>query len=142
MERALETIKPVNAIQPASRAAGTVNGDAIDTAGFSDIVYTIAAGAIDAGITGVDVKIQESADGSTGWADITSAAIASLDGDDDGAVPTIGVRCGGRAAGTRKRYQRAVLVVAGTGNAVCGVVCHLTQPSSAPVTNTPVSVLA
>lgn len=141
MERNLEVTKKVNAIQPASQAAGTVNGSAIDTLGFDEANYTVPTGAIDAGITGVDVKIQESADGSTGWADITGAAIVSLDGADDGAIPAIGIRIGGRAAGTRKRYQRPVLVVAGTGNAVCGVVCDLTSPHKAPVTNTPASVL-
>jgi|GEM_PF-4793100 len=141
MERTLEVTKKVNAIQPASRAAGAVNGDAIDTADHDEVSYTLTTGAIDAGITGVDLKIQESADGSTGWADITGAAITSLDGDDDGAIPTIGIRTGGRAAGSRMRYQRPVLTVAGTGNALCGVTCDLTKPHVAPVTNTPASVL-
>ena len=141
MNRHLEAVKKVNALPSAGRSANTYNGDAIDTLGFDEIDYTINAGAIAAGITSVNAKVQESADGSTGWADITDAAITALDGDDDNAIPSIGIRLGGRAVGNRKRYQRIVVVIAGTDEAEIGVVADLVKPHSAPVTNTPASVL-
>ncbi|MEP0848131.1 MAG: hypothetical protein HRF50_15075 [Phycisphaerae bacterium] len=141
MERLLEVSKVVNAIQPASRTAGTVNGGAQDTDGYAEASFILTTGAIDAGITNVSIAIEESADGSTGWTAITGAATVALDGDGDGAIPTVAVRLSGRAAGTRKRYLRPVLTVAGTGNAVAGVVLVLNNASNAPVTNTPASVL-
>lgn len=141
MERLLETAKVMNAIQPASRAAGTVNGAAQDMDGFGEASFILQTGAIDAGITDVSVAIEESDDGSTGWTAITGAETTALDGDDDGAIPTVAVRLAGRAAGTRKRYLRPVLTVAGTGNAVAGVALVLSDALTAPVTNTPASVL-
>lgn len=136
-----ELTKQVNNIVPASRAAGTVNGAAIDTLGYGAVRSTLATGAIDAGITDVDLKLQDSADGSTGWADITGAAIATLDGGDDDDAPAIDVLLGGRAAGTIKRYIREVLVIAGTGNVLCGVMTELYEAESRPVTNSPATVL-
>ena len=118
MHYTLETTKVVNAIVPAVRAAGTVNGAAQDTVAYDEANWILQTGAIDAGITDVHVAIEESDDGSTGWTAIGSASSVVIDGDDDNAIPTIGIRLGGRAAGARKRYQRPVLTIAGTGNAM------------------------
>lgn len=137
--RHLETVKKINHIPPASQGAGTVNGAAIDTAGFDAISFEVLTGVIDAAIT-VDFKVQESDDGSTGWADIAGAAITQLTGADDNQNPTIDLRLGGRAAGTRKRYLRGVLTVAGTGTALCAVGADLAAPHDAPVTNSPATV--
>jgi hypothetical protein len=130
----VELVETVNHIVPASRAAGTVNGTGIDTnapaAGYDYATFILLLGTVDAGITGVDLKVQESDDNST-WADITGAAVVSLDGSDDNKRARIGVRLGGRA--NRKRYVRGVLVVAGTGNALCAVAVSLSESHTIPV---------
>lgn len=61
-----------------SQAAGSRNGAAIDRLGFASLVLIDAVGAA----TGApstqthDLKIQESDDGSSGWTDVSGAALA------------------------------------------------------------------
>ena len=59
------------------------------------------------GLDSVDVEIEDSADGSTGWA--TIATFTQVDATDSGERLTI--------AGTIKQYTRATIDVAGTGSA-------------------------
>jgi len=111
-------IKVVKGINPANAAAGAINGAAIDRAGigggnyFQSCVLKLSAGAATGGPTTrtVDAKLQESADGSTGWTDIAGAAVTQLVADNTESqkdVDLTGV----------KRFIRDVVTVAFTGGA-------------------------
>lgn len=81
-----ELLLTVLGIIPASTVAATVNGPAIDRTGFLSCVLTGLAGAATGAPTTQSViyKLQESVDGSTGWTDITDAAMAAITTDDTG----------------------------------------------------------
>lgn len=70
--------------QTVSSTSDTLNGDAIDRTGFDSAVLQVMEGAQSAteDVT-VDAKLQESADGSTGWSDIDGAATAQIAVSDD-----------------------------------------------------------
>lgn len=140
MERILEELKAVNNIVPAVRSAGTVNGGAIDTDGYDEAAFVVNVGTIvnTNSDTTLDVKVQECDTSGGTYADITDAAITQLAYTDDDVIATINVRLGGRA--NRKRYVRAVGVVAGTDSAAYGVAAML-KAREKPVVNDPVSVL-
>lgn len=114
-----KALKAVQAIQADAHAAGTVNGSAIDTKGFHEVLVALNAGANGSSGT-VDVKVQESDDGSTGWVDITGAAFVQVTESNDVAIYQGRVRM----TPTRKRYLRVVAVV-GTATCDLGVVVAL-----------------
>jgi hypothetical protein len=109
-------LKVVKGINPANAAAGAINGAAIDRAGvgganyFQSSVLKLSRGAV-AGAPSAhtaDGKLQDSADGSAGWADIAGAAVAQLAADNTESqvnVDLTGV----------KRFIRSVVTVAFTG---------------------------
>lgn len=103
-------IKTVVGIDPDNASAGTINGAAIDRTGFESCVLHLAAGAASGAPTtqAIDAKLQESADGATGWTDIEDAAVTQITADDtDGEVD---VDLSGA-----KQFIRAVVEVAFTG---------------------------
>lgn len=75
-----ENVKVVSTILPITAAAGATNGVAVDTEGYGDGMIVVSVGAA----TGtpdsftVAAKVQESADGSTNWTDISGSAIATV----------------------------------------------------------------
>lgn len=102
-----------------NNSAGTRNGSAIDRESgqglFESCTLHVTAGAASGSPTAqtLDVKIQDSADGSTGWADYTqpdgtSAAIAQQTAD------AVDVELDVNLTGA-KRYLRVVEVIAFTG---------------------------
>ncbi|MEE9140513.1 MAG: hypothetical protein V3U18_07020 [Alphaproteobacteria bacterium] len=103
-------VKSVKGINPADSAAATINGPAIDRSGFLSAVLHHASGAATGTPTAqtVDSKLQDSADGSTGWADITGAAAAQLTADDTDADVNVDF-------GTTKKFIRVVTTVGFTG---------------------------
>ncbi|MDX2197918.1 MAG: hypothetical protein SF069_02985 [Phycisphaerae bacterium] len=122
--RLAELVKPFIAIRPGSYTAGTTNGPAQSTAGFSGALFTPIAGDLGASATW-DVKIQESDDGSTGWTDVPNSAITQLTADDQ--TPMIDVKL----TPARKAWLRAVSVVA-TATSGVGVMGQLYRPSGMP----------
>ena len=90
-------------IAPDAYAAGTTNGGAVDTKGFHEALVILNAGVAEATST-LNVKVQESANGSTGWADIAGAAFAEVTAANDAAVYQGRVRI----TASRKRYLRIV----------------------------------
>lgn len=140
MERILEALQVVNHIVPLARAAGTVNATGVDCRDADEVAAIVSVGAI--GNSGTDttlnVKLQESDASGSGYVDIAGAAITEVPYTGDDAIPTINVNLGVRA--NRKRYVRAVAVVAGTDTATYGVELLLKKKTK-PVTNTPASVL-
>jgi hypothetical protein len=73
-------IKNVTGVAPQAAAAGTINGPAIDRRGLNSCVLFVTAGAATGAPTALtlDSKLQDSADGSTGWADLSGAAITQI----------------------------------------------------------------
>jgi len=70
-------------LSPVARTDGTANGTAVDrvvSGGTGDAVLLVSTGTITDGSHAV--KVQESADGSTGWTDLAAANI-------QGSMPTV-----------------------------------------------------
>jgi len=88
----------------------------IDRLWWNYCTFFLRIGATD---TTFNAKVQESADGSTGWADIAGAAIAPLSATDDGAELAVEVDL---SAAARKRYIR-LLGTAGNGATGVEVQC-------------------
>ena len=110
-------LRPAIGILPQDASAGTINGAAIDRMSpggtdesFESCVLHAVAGAETGTPTSktVDAKLQESADGSSGWADITDAAVTTITADDT--QETVDVDLSGAL-----RYIRVVEVVAFVG---------------------------
>lgn len=135
MERLAENSLCKQSIPPVDRAAGTVNGTGVDTNGYNEATIIVTEGVHDADTT-LDVHVEESDDNST-FVDITGAAIVQLAAA-PASPPMIGVRLGGPA--NRKRYIRAVGVVAGTNSTLYGVNILLSG-GNGPVTNAPAAVM-
>jgi len=103
-------------INPADSAAATINGTSIERnpssgrAGAASAVLHVACGAATGGPSSFTVngKLQDSADGSTGWADIGDAITALTSDDTDGESP-------GSNMSNFKAHIRAVIVVAFVG---------------------------
>lgn len=117
-------------IPSALRTNGTVNGTAVDTAGagnfFRSAMLVVIGGTITDGTH--TVTLQDSDDGSTGWAAVSADLIqGTLSG-----VTTGGVQRQAYLGG--KRYLRASVVTSGatTGGTVTAVIL-LAQGSGAPV---------
>jgi len=95
-------------LDPAERSA-TANGSAADILDYEGQAAAILQSAAGTGTTPtLDVKLQDSADGSTGWADITGAAFTQVT---NAAASAQVVKFNASAV---KRYIRAVATVAGT----------------------------
>jgi|SRR5579884_227265 hypothetical protein len=108
----LKTI--VSALNGAASAA--VNGSAVQLVGpgydYQSCQFVVASGAATGSPTGISVagKIQDSADGSTGWADVAGAAITAITQSNGQANINVNLR------GTRG-YIRAVVTPTFTGGA-------------------------
>ncbi len=96
-------------IAPQSTVAATVNGSAVDRTQFRAAKLSGLAGAASGTPTTQSViyKLQDSADGSTGWADF-GTALADLDGDNE-------IANGNFDLAGAKKFVRAVATVAFTG---------------------------
>ena len=95
-------------LDPAERSA-TANGSAADILDYEGQAAAILQSAAGTGTTPtLDVKLQDSADGSTGWADVTGAAFTQVT---NAAASAQVVKFNASAV---KRYIRAVATVAGT----------------------------
>ena len=103
-------IKPEIGTKPEASTGGAVNGASIDRQGFESCVLAAHSGAVTGGPSAqtVDSKLQDSPDGSTGWVDITGAAITQIT-----AVDTIERKNVDLAA--VKRFIRVVTTVGFTG---------------------------
>jgi hypothetical protein len=109
-------LRVVTSVNPANQAAGTINGAAIDRAGqggknFSEsCVLKVSNGAASGAPTSrsVDGKLQDSPDGSTGWADIPGAAVSQITADNTDAQVDVDLS-------GAKRFIRSVVTVAFVG---------------------------
>lgn len=103
-------VKAVRGISPQDSAAATINGASIDRLGFDSCVLHHTCGAASGTPTSFTAasKLQDSDDGSTGWADLTGAAATTLAADDTEAQKDIDLT-------GAKRYIRVVETVAFVG---------------------------
>lgn len=108
-------VKTVKGIPVTNASAGAINGAAIDRQGFLSCELWHAAGAATGTPTSrtVDAKLQDSADGSTGWADYNpdgagSGAAAQLTANDTEARKAVNLA-------SAKRWIRVVETVAFVG---------------------------
>lgn len=103
-------IKAVAGFSPQAAAAGAINGTAIDRLGFQSAVLHGRTGAATGTPTSqtYDLKLQDSADGTTGWADIAGSAITQITAVNTEAEKDVNLS-------GAKRYVRAVGTVAFVG---------------------------
>lgn len=102
-------LKVLNAFTAQSRNA-SANGSAVDLESLVNVRQYMAyldVGSVSGTTPTLDVKFQESADGSTGWTDITGAAFTQVTA---AGSQTLRFK-------TSKRYVRAVATIAGTSPA-------------------------
>lgn len=120
---------------PAARSAnGAVNGTAVDTAGtknnFRSALLVVLAGTVTDGTHAVTV--QESDDGTTGWAAApsTQGAVPAVTSSNDDTVYRLGID-------VTKRYLRAVITTSAAPGApiggIIGAIFLLSQGSGRPV---------
>tara|TARA_R110002110_G_scaffold199101_1_gene409859 strand:- start:1 stop:384 length:384 start_codon:yes stop_codon:yes gene_type:complete len=96
-------------VLPAVRRTATANGSAVDIQQYvGKLKFVLATSAGGGTSPTLDVKLQDSADGSTGWADISGAAFTQVTDAAD-ATADLGIW-----ANAVKRYVRAVVTISGT----------------------------
>lgn len=102
-------VRTVRAIAPDEYSA-SANGPAIDRQGFANAELFVDVGDVEGSPTAftVNLKLQDSADGSTGWADLPGAAIQQVSAANTQRTLSLNL------AGAR-RYVRAVLTISFTG---------------------------
>lgn len=129
------SLRAVPSLSPAARTDGTVDGAAVSLnlggQNFRTAMVVVTAGAVTDGE--ITVSVEESADGSTGWAAVPSTRML-------GSLPVLDDTSGGvvREAGVltdpRKPYLRATAVTAtSTTGGVVGAVFLLGTPGQEPV---------
>lgn len=103
-------IAPRAGINPTNSAGGTTSGAAIDRLGYHSAVLMLMVGSPSGAPTSftVDAKLQESADGSTGWTDVSGGAVSQITSANSQAEVNLNL------VGL-KRYIRAVVTVSFTG---------------------------
>ncbi len=135
--RLYEDVKVETSVLP-QETDTAVNGSAIDMDGFGEGMVIVSNGAVSGAPTSYtfDAKVQESADGTTGWVDVTGAAIVQ-NADTDDVTAEIAIERLKRVAALR--YIRVVVTAAITGGTtpflpVCATVL-LGRPERAPIVN-------
>lgn len=112
-----ETLAVVSTIDPASQAAGTVLGDAVDMQKYRRVLFILSVGALGASAT-VDMKlVADTASGGSYATDLTGKAIAQLTkaGSDDNKQVAIEVTAE-EVAAQGMRYVKPSVTV---GTAAC-----------------------
>lgn len=118
-------VKKVQSIAPIT-GSSSINGASADCRGFTHMGVSVMVGVITATNT-CTVKLQDSADDST-FADITGAAVTTVDATDDGTVIPCALKLEPNAI---NRYVRAVATIA-TANIALGVQLELMGSYSPP----------
>ncbi|GIW70326.1 MAG: hypothetical protein KatS3mg101_1073 [Patescibacteria group bacterium] len=117
MRSVYDAIKALVTLRPQAITANA-NGISVDTQGYNSAAVILEVGAVSGTNPTLDVKLQESADGST-WADISGATFAQVTAANNSQILRV------EGLGTsRKRYIRAVATVGGTSpsfNTACEV---------------------
>ena len=128
--RLIEMLKIAVLYLPLLRDAFSTESAGVDTNDFDGALAILQVGVTD--VT-VDFKLQESDASSSGYVDITGAAITQIADDGDNVFVVIDVNL---TPGTRKRYIRALLVAAdGTNGANTSALLLLYKAGARPTTS-------
>jgi hypothetical protein len=101
--------------QTLNNASASTGNGGIDMQKFRRALFIVQTGSVTGGGS-LSAKLQESTDGSTGWSDISGAALTAITASNK--VATLEVR----ADQMTKRYVRATLTETGSQNVVCSCV--------------------
>jgi hypothetical protein len=129
-----DRLAPAATIDPQTQTAGALNSDAVDMQDGHRALFILMLGAITATGT-MDMKLQGSADGSTGWGDITGKAITQLtdaDGDKQVMIEITDEEL--VAANAAYRYVRAVVTNA-TADALMSLIALLADLRYGPASD-------
>jgi hypothetical protein len=120
-------VESYRALPSQAQTAGTVNGAAVDTKGkHGSVIWHMVAPSCGPGTT-LDVSIEESADGSTGWTNVYSfPQVNELLPSELWRTIRIGDGTG------RKRYQRCKAVTAGIGLSLFAVLYEWVPDDNLP----------
>lgn len=119
----VEFARASNAI---AAGTGTTNGSAIAVAGRESVVFEAALGTQTATNT-TQLKIQESADGSTNWTDIPGATVTANDTNSNKLIVVEAIR-------PSKAFVRYVLIRSAANSVIDGVFAKLAHNRKSPVT--------
>lgn len=125
------SVKAVFSLAPAARIDGAANGAAVDARQYRVATVVVVTGAMTDG--SVAVTVEDSADGSTGWAAVPGArrqgALPTIADSDDGKAYEVGV-----IVDHARPYLRPVLTTSGaTTGGLTSAVVLLGQPNTLPV---------
>lgn len=135
MRNLSEELAVVGTIDPASQSTGAVSTDVINLATYSRMMFLIETGVLGTGAT-VDFKLQGSADGSTGWTDITGAAITQIvkaSGDNAQAILEVSATYI-KDQDSTFAYVKGVLTI-GTAASIVGVIALAGRLSYSPASD-------
>lgn len=116
-------------LAPASRTASTAQGTAVSQGAYQQMTVVFSTGALGGGTA--TPTIEESANGSTGWAEIAADRLnGTLAAISANSTLVIGLT---DIAGVTKQYVRPVITVAGGSGTLCSAYIIRKFPRHAPV---------
>lgn len=121
MSQPSERLTVCGVVDPQTANNTTKTTGNVDLSKFHEAAFILLVGAID---STVDFKLQESADGSSNWSDVSGKAITQLSGSDDSKQVLVNLKAEELAAG--KRYVRGLVTLGnGTSQTICAVALGL-----------------
>src|SRR2546430_2138114 len=118
----------VSVTNPANNNNATANSAAIDMSKFHEALFILLLGSVD---NTTDFKIQESADGSSSWTDISGKAITQIAGGNSNKQADINLK----TQDMTKRYARGVLTNGNGTTNIVGMVALGQRPRFGPASS-------
>lgn len=113
MRSVYNNIKALFSIRP-GRYTTSQNGSAVDTFGYNSAMLALEVGTVSGTTPTLDVKVQDSADGSIGWADVSGLTLTQVTASNNSQALAIEGLNSSANGVARKRYLRVVGTIAGT----------------------------
>ena len=113
MRSVFNNIKALFSIRPGTYTS-TATGSAVDTFGYNSAMLALEVGTVSGTTPTLDVKVQDSADGSTGWADVSGLTLTQVTASNNSQVLAIEGLNSAANGVSRRRYLRVVGTIAGT----------------------------
>jgi hypothetical protein len=130
MKELKSNIKQNVTIRPQTITADA-EGVAVDTQGYGEAVVILEVGAVSGSAPTLDVKIQESADGSTGWADVSGKTFTQVTAANNSQKLKLDLKA---KVGARERYMRAYADLGGSSPSFAvSAVILMNQNSRQPI---------
>jgi hypothetical protein len=115
LSQALSIAAPPVQPQTLNNSSASTGNGGVDMAKFRRALFVVQVGAVTGGGS-LTAKLQSSANGTGGWADVAGSTITAITASNK--VATLEVRSDELAAG--QRYVRCTLTEGGAQNVVCG----------------------